>query len=186
MTMPNGRRQIVEFLFTGDICGVMQSHGEYAFDCEAIIKATTCAVDVSQLQKLVLADRDVARSVEKQILVLHRRIAEHLVVVGQLNAKNRLLDFLHRLRRVYAERGIPTDPLWLPMTREDIGDHLGMRLETVCRVFSELQERHLLDRPRFEQVVLGHPAPDGFSMLPDTPRTGKRRSTMAATMARCS
>ena len=46
---------------------------------------------------------------------------------------------------VYAERGSPDRPLSLPMTRTDIADLVGLRVETVCRALKELKDRHLLE-----------------------------------------
>src|ERR1700759_2018649 len=43
IALPKGRRQIVDFLFTGDICNLVQSDGTHMFDCEAITDAVTCA-----------------------------------------------------------------------------------------------------------------------------------------------
>jgi CRP/FNR family transcriptional regulator len=152
ITLPKGRRQIVDFLFPGDICGLVQSNGSHMFDCEAITDATTCAFDASFLRKLTGASPDVA--IEEKVMRALKRTAEHLVTVGKLSAAERLLRFLHWLEEAYAERGLPTHPLALPMSRSDIGDYLGMQLETVSRAFARLKEQGLVDLPSAEHVVL--------------------------------
>jgi CRP/FNR family transcriptional regulator len=152
IALPKGRRQIVDFLFPGDICGLVQSNGCHIFDCEAITDATTWAVDARFLHKLTGASPDVA--IEDKVKRALKRMDEHLVVVGKLGTAERLLHFLHWLEEAYAERGLSTHPLALPMSRSDIGDYLGMQLETVSRAFGTLRKRGLVELPSFEQAVL--------------------------------
>jgi CRP/FNR family transcriptional regulator len=153
--MPDARRQIIVFLFTGDPCGLVQSNGRYAFDYEAITETTTtCAVDMSHVRKLTISDPDVAEAVEEKMSRTDARLTEQLVAIGQLNAKERVVHFLRRLSQSYAERGMPTQPLLLPMTRLDIADHLGMRLETLSRVLTGLRRRQLIDLQDANTVVL--------------------------------
>jgi CRP/FNR family transcriptional regulator len=152
ITLPKGRRQIVDFLFPGDICGLVQSNGRHVFDCEAITDATTCAFDASFLCKLTGTSPDVA--FEENVKRALKRTAEHLVTVCKLNAAERLLHFLQELEEAYLERGLPTHPLALPMTRSDIADYLGMGVETVSRAFTKLKEQGLIELPSAEQAVL--------------------------------
>lgn len=154
VAMPNGRRQIIVFLFPGDPCGLVQSNGRYAFDYEAITETTTRAVDMSHVHKLTISDPDVANALKEKMSRTDARLTEQLVAVGQLDAKERVVHFLHRLRQSYAERGMPTQPLLLPMTRLDIADHLGMRLETLSRVLTGLRRRQLIDLQDANTVVL--------------------------------
>jgi CRP/FNR family transcriptional regulator len=154
VTMPDGRRQIVDFLFPGDICGFIQSRGSHMFDCEAITEATTCAVDVSRLRKLTVAYSNVDKAIDEEMALAVNRMAENVVAVGQLGTLERRLHFLRWLEEAYAKRGMPTQPLALPMSRSDIGDYLGMRLETVSRAFAKLKEQGLIELPSFERVVL--------------------------------
>jgi CRP-like cAMP-binding protein len=154
ITMPDARRQIIVFLFTGDPCGLVQSNGRYAFDYEAITETTTCAVNMSHVRKVTISDPDVARAVKEKMSRTEARLTEQLVAIGQLNAKERVVHFLRRLSQSYAERGMPTQPLLLPMTRLDIADHLGLRLETVSRVLTQLQRRDVIDLQDANTVVL--------------------------------
>jgi CRP/FNR family transcriptional regulator len=158
IAMPDARRQIVVFLFPGDICGLVQSNGRYAFDCEAIGDATTHAVGMRHVCKLTISDPDIAEALKKDMSRTDTRIADQIVAVGQLHAKERILYFLRRLSQSYAERGMPTHPLPLPMTRRDMADHLGMRLETLSRALAELKRRQLIDFHDSNTVVLNSEA----------------------------
>ena len=66
IALPKGRRQIVDFLFTGDICNLVQSDGTHMFDCEAITDATTCAVDASVLRKFTGASVAIGKALEEK------------------------------------------------------------------------------------------------------------------------
>jgi len=153
-TMPDARRQIIVFLFPGDICGLVQSDGQYAFDYETITKATTRGVDMCHVRKLTRSDPHVADAVREKMSRSHNRVTEQLVAVGQLNGKERVVYFLRRLSQSYAERGMPMHPVVLPMARRDIADHLGMRLETVSRVLAQLQRRGFIALQDGDRVVL--------------------------------
>ena len=63
------------------------------------------------------------------------RAQEHLLVVGKQNALEKVAVFLVDL----FERQGANGTIDLPMTRTDIGDYLGMTIETVSRSFSKLR-----------------------------------------------
>lgn len=150
----DGRRQILVFLFADDVCGLVQSNGRYVFDYEVITAATTRAVDMGHVRRLTSSHTDIAEAVKEKMFRTERRLAEQLVAVGQLNAKERVVHFLGRLSQSYAERDMPTDPLVLPMARRDLADHLGMRLETLSRAFTDLKRQGLIDLQDDYTVVL--------------------------------
>lgn len=69
----------------------------------------------------------------------------HMMLLGSAHGEERLasflLDFSYRMR----ERGSSANNLILRMTREDIGNYLGMKVETVSRIFTRFQEMGLLE-----------------------------------------
>jgi CRP/FNR family transcriptional regulator len=151
----NGRRQIVDFLMAGDMCGFLQYGGRYVFDCEAMIDTSTCTIGSIDLQNFVSRHRDVAIALEDAMVQRQERLAEHMAAIGQLTSRERVVYFLTWLNRAYAERGLPSHPLPLPMTRTDIADFVGLRIETVSRALKELKDRHFLDEVAAEYVVVG-------------------------------
>jgi CRP/FNR family transcriptional regulator, anaerobic regulatory protein len=93
-----------------------------------------------------------------------KRTAETLTAIGQLKAPERLAYFLLQLTDIYADRFLATSAVSLPLTREQIGHHLGMTLEMVSRSFGFLKDRKLIlenehtvtipDRARLEQFAV--------------------------------
>jgi CRP-like cAMP-binding protein len=158
--LPDARRQIIVFLFPGDLCGLVQSNGRYAFDYEAITETTTCAAGMSRIGPLANSNPDLAELLKDQLLRAHNRVSEQLVAIGQLSAKERVVYFLRRLGQSYAERGMPSQPLLLPMSRLDIADHLGMRIETLSRVLTQLQTQDIIDLQDANTIVLNSAATD--------------------------
>jgi CRP/FNR family nitrogen fixation transcriptional regulator len=75
---------------------------------------------------------------------------EHLLVLGRQNAIERVAAFLVDL----AERQGGLPQVDLPMSRMDIGDYLGLTLETVSRVFSKLKETGVIRLPDARSVEI--------------------------------
>jgi CRP/FNR family transcriptional regulator len=73
-------------------------------------------------------------------------VREHgmLLLLGSMNAEERLAMFLLNLSRRFAARGYSPAEFNLRMTREEIGSYLGLKLETVSRTFSRFQEQRLI------------------------------------------
>jgi len=59
-----------------------------------------------------------------------------MLMLGTMRAEQRLASFLLDLADRYAARGYSSSEFGLRMTREEIGCHLGLKLETVSRLFS--------------------------------------------------
>jgi CRP-like cAMP-binding protein len=77
---------------------------------------------------------------------------DHLVMLGRQTAKERVASFLlHIAERSDAEEGLAFD---LPMSRQDIADYLGLTIETVCRMLSELKRERVIAIPNASQIIL--------------------------------
>jgi CRP/FNR family transcriptional regulator len=63
---------------------------------------------------------------------------DSLMSVCTLSADARVAEFLRHWVESLAKRGMRTDEITLRMTRAEIGNYLGMTLETVSRALSKL------------------------------------------------
>jgi CRP/FNR family transcriptional regulator len=61
-----------------------------------------------------------------------------------MRAEERLAAFLINLAQRYHRRGYSSTEFVLRMTREEIGSYLGLKLETVSRLFSKFQDEGLI------------------------------------------
>lgn len=136
--LPDGRRQVTGFLSTGDFLGL--ANGEtYAYSAEAVTAARLCRF---QRRKL---DGFLAEHPEMERRLLHRasnelaEAQEQMLLLGRKTAKERIASFLLLLSRRAEQRGGTGDPVFLPMSRTDIADYLGLTTETVSRTFTRLK-----------------------------------------------
>jgi len=74
-------------------------------------------------------------------------VREHslMMLLGSMNAEERLAAFLLNLSQRLKARGYSSTEFHLRMSRAEIGSYLGMKLETVSRTFSAFQQQKFLD-----------------------------------------
>jgi CRP/FNR family transcriptional regulator len=133
----DGRQQVTGFAFSGDLVGlcVRESH---LVTAEAVTEATVCAVPRARMRGLITASPELE---ERLLTVVSHELTlaqDQLLLLGHRTAAERLACFLLLLSHRAAERGQPTNPLPLPMSRSDIGDYLGLTMETVSRGLTRL------------------------------------------------
>lgn len=149
--MADGRRQIADFLLAGDLFGFMQ-FGHYKFTAEAVGDVVLMCYPQRQVARLSSSMPNLRG---RLLVLLSQRLLgmqDHLVMLGRQTAKERIASFLlHVAERSDAEEGLVFD---LPMSRQDIADYLGLTIETVCRMLSELKREKIIAIPRVGQIVL--------------------------------
>ena len=136
---PDGREQVVGLKFRGDWLGFDGiAHGQYSCDAVAMDTGEVCVI---RYDTLLIA----CASQPALLTVLHeamsREIArdrDSLMSVCTLPADARVADFLRYWADSLAKRGMRTDQITLCMTRAEIGNYLGLTLETVSRALSKL------------------------------------------------
>jgi CRP/FNR family transcriptional regulator len=77
-----------------------------------------------------------------------------MLTTGQRSATERVIGFLLAFSRRNERKGEDPSRFDLPMTRSDIGDFLGLTIETVSRTFSKLKRLGLIELPQSNQVRL--------------------------------
>jgi CRP/FNR family transcriptional regulator len=68
-----------------------------------------------------------------------------MMLLGSMRAEERLATFLINLSKRFVRRGYSASDFNLRMTREELGSYLGLKLETVSRLFSRFQEDGLIE-----------------------------------------
>jgi CRP/FNR family transcriptional regulator len=144
----DGREQVVGLKFRGDWLGFDGiANGQYS--CDAV------AMDTGEVWT-IRYDALLAACVQQPTLltVLHeamsREIAQDrnsLMSVCTLPADARVAEFLHYWAGSLARRGLRADLITLRMTRAEIGNYLGMTLETVSRALSKLARGQVIAFP---------------------------------------
>ena len=141
----DGREQVVGLHFKGDWLG-FDGIADGCFGCDAI------AMDTGEVWT-IRYDALLAACLEHPALLtaLHeamsREIArdrDSLMSVCTLPADARVADFLRYWADSLAKRGLRTDQITLRMTRAEIGNYLGMTLESVSRALSKLARGNVI------------------------------------------
>lgn len=136
---PDGREQVVGLQFRGDWLGFDGiAHGRYSCD--------TVAMDTGEVWSMRYEALIKACAFHPKLLtILHEamsRVIAHdrdlLMSVSTLPANARVADFLRLWAESLTTRGMRADQIALRMTRAEIGNYLGMTLETVSRALSKL------------------------------------------------
>ena len=78
----------------------------------------------------------------------------NLMALARLNPIERLAGFLVDMAQRRRRQGQDDTEVILPMTRTDIGDFLGLTIETVSRTFTKLRTMGLIELPQSNRVKL--------------------------------
>jgi CRP/FNR family transcriptional regulator, nitrogen fixation regulation protein len=147
--LSDGRRQIGAFHLPGDVFG-LESGTSHRLAAEAIIDTTVRLVKRSSLEQAAGVDVQVARKLWRMTAGDLRHAEDHMLLLGRKNAMERVANFLLEMDRRLAVAGM----MALPMCRRDIGDYLGLTLETVSRALSQLHGEGVLGFSGARQIVL--------------------------------
>ena len=80
------------------------------------------------------------RNLHKMMAREIRRDQTLMLMLGNMRAEERLAVFLLNLSDRYRRRGYSPTEYVLRMTRAEIGSYLGLKLETVSRLFSRFHQ----------------------------------------------
>lgn len=150
---PGGKRQIVRFCFKGDIFG-LGAGGDHALSAQTLHGARVRYVAASILTQLATVHPRLGTEIYRTLAEELAALQEHLFIVGQRTAIERVANFLVSLSQRNAEQGEDPLVLALPMTRLDIGDYLGLTLETVSRTLTKLRLKGVVDFHQGSQIAL--------------------------------
>jgi len=131
--LSDGRRQIGAFHMPGDIFGFENGH-VHRFTAEAIVDTTVRFVNRESFERVEETDFAMFKSLLNMTTDSLQHAEDHMLLLGRKNALERVAAFLLEMHR----RQIPEGFVALPMGRRDIADYLGLTLETVSRILSEL------------------------------------------------
>jgi CRP/FNR family nitrogen fixation transcriptional regulator len=134
--MEDGRRHITDFLLSGEWAG-LEGRDEHDDAAEAVTDAVLRRFPKRGIAALAVCNLGFLRW---QVELMSQKLylaQERMLTLGRRTAAERVACFLLDMaERAGRDR---TGAVILPMSRTDIGDYLGLRLETACRVMARLQ-----------------------------------------------
>ena len=173
----DGREHMVGLHFKGDWLGFDAiANDQHACDAVAMDVSEIWAVPYGALLQACAAEPDLLAALHAAMSREISRDQDAMLSLCTLPADARVANFLRGWADALTERGMRTDQITLRMTRAEIGNCLGMTLETVSRSFSRLAK----------DKVIGFNAKDRRDVqIPDVGALSEfvRRSLIAATPA---
>jgi CRP/FNR family transcriptional regulator len=164
--LDDGREQVTGFHFAGDVLGVDAiSSPAHPSEAVALEETQVCAIPFAQLTRM-------SQRVECLQTYVQRLLAREVVrdqglmlLLGRMHADERVAAFLLNVSQRFKARGYSPVEFTLSMAREEIGNYLGLTLETVSRCFSRfrgagmlfVENRHIrILNPAALQKVIGN------------------------------
>ncbi len=164
--MEDGRVQVTGFYLPGELLG-MDAIGADRHPCttEALETSGVCEIPFNALEDLAQK----IPGLQRQLLrMMSREIARDegmLMMLGHMSAEERFASCLLSFSQRHARLGANGQQFKLGMSRQELGDYLGLALETISRLFSrfraegliEVQGRHvsLRDSARLQALATG-------------------------------
>lgn len=144
----DGQRQIFKFVGAGDMLG-LAALDEYRYEAEAVDTVVVRACPRAEFELALSRDRDLQEELRRSICVELLAREQHMVMLTHMDSTQRVLWFLDGFTGT--GRHTPDGFIHLPMPRHDIGDFLGLTMETVSRTFSALRKEGVVDMPRSDR-----------------------------------
>jgi CRP/FNR family transcriptional regulator len=140
-----GREQVTGFFMGGELLGMDGlGSGRHQSAAIALEDSEVCVMPYSLIEEM---SREVPPLQRQLHAVLAREIVrDHgvMMLLGSMRAEERLAAFLLNLSKRFVRRGYSQSDFHLRMTREEMGSYLGLKLETVSRLFSQFQKAGLI------------------------------------------
>jgi CRP/FNR family transcriptional regulator len=142
---PDGREQVVGLKFRGDWLGFDGiADGHYSCDAIAMDTGEVWTIRYGALLAACSNHPALLTALHEAMSLEIARDRDSLMSVCTLPADARVADFLRYWADSLAERGLRTDQITLRMTRAEIGNYLGMTLESVSRALSKLARGNVI------------------------------------------
>jgi CRP/FNR family transcriptional regulator len=146
LLVAGGREQVSGFLMGGEFLGI-EGLGSETYNATAVpledsevcvlshtlIEELTCQIPALQRRLHAVLAREILRGQEMMLLLANMR------------AEQRLATFLLDLSARFGRRGYSSSEFHLRMTRKEIGSYLGLKLETVSRLFTQFHDANLIE-----------------------------------------
>jgi CRP/FNR family transcriptional regulator, anaerobic regulatory protein len=153
----DGREQVTGFHLAGDSLGLDGvCSGHHGCDAIALEDSKVCMIPFHQLETMCREVKVVQQHVHRMMGGEIVRESSQMMLLGTMSAEQRVATFLLNLSDRLRMRGYSPAEFHLRMTREEIGSYLGIKLETVSRMFSRFQRDRLLDTRGKDIRILDH------------------------------
>ncbi|HEY4541932.1 MAG TPA: fumarate/nitrate reduction transcriptional regulator Fnr [Noviherbaspirillum sp.] len=161
-----GEQQITGFQMPGELLG-MDAIGSNRHHCDAVAleDSEVCEIPFARLEELLVEIPGLLRHFHRLMSQEIAREQNAMLLLGGMRAEQRLASFLVNIGARYAMRGYSSTNFQLRMMREEIGNYLGLTIESISRVLGRFKksgllrvsnrEIEILDLPRLKALAAG-------------------------------
>jgi CRP/FNR family transcriptional regulator len=140
-----GDEKITGFHLPGELLGMEAiSSGRHDYSAVALEDSEVCILPFAQLERMAMAIPALQHRLFRVLSGDISRDEGLMLLLGSMAAEQRLAAFLLSLSRRHRRLGYSDTHFTLRMTREEIGNYLGLTLETVSRLLSRFQREGLV------------------------------------------
>jgi CRP-like cAMP-binding protein len=151
--LADGRRQVMGFAYPGDLIG-LGVQGEHVMNAQAIKPTRLRCLPLAALRQSAANDPMLGFKLYEALARELAATRDLMLTTGQRSAVERVAGFLLAFSRRNKRHGKDPTSFELPMTRTDIGDFLGLTIETISRTFTKLKLLGLIELPLSNQIKL--------------------------------
>lgn len=152
---PSGEQQITGFQMAGELLG-MDAISADRHHCNAVAleDSEVCEIPFQNLEELFGHIPTLLRHFHRIMSQEISREQNVMLLLGNMRAEQRFAVFLVNLSSRYAARGCSPTSFQLRMSREDIGNYLGLTIESISRLLSRFKKQGWLKVDKREVQLL--------------------------------
>jgi CRP/FNR family transcriptional regulator len=141
----DGEQQVTGFQMAGELLGMDAISGErHQCDAVALEDSEVLELPFARLEELL---GHAPALLHRFHLIMGQEITREqnlLLLLGNMRAEQRFAVFLVNMAARYAARGYSSTSFQLRMSREDIGNYLGLTIESISRLLSRFRKQGLI------------------------------------------
>lgn len=150
-----GEQQITGFQMAGELLGLDAiGGGHHHCDAVALEDSEVCEIPFDELEELCGHLPALLHNFHRLMSDEITREQNVMLLLGNMRAEQRLAVFLVNLSARYAARGYSATHFQLRMSREDIGNYLGLTIESISRLLSRFKQLGLLKVDKRDVTLL--------------------------------
>ncbi|RMO88744.1 Fumarate and nitrate reduction regulatory protein [Pseudomonas syringae pv. philadelphi] len=141
----SGEEQLTGFHLPSELLGMSGMDAEaYPVSAQALETTSVCEIPFERLDELSAQLPQLRRQLMRVMSREIRDDQQMMLLLSKKTADERIATFLVNLSARFRARGFSANQFRLSMSRNEIGNHLGLAVETVSRVFTRFQQNELV------------------------------------------
>lgn len=150
-----GEEQITGFHLPSELVGLSGvDTDQYPVSAQALETTSVCEIPFERLDELSVQLPQLRRQLMRVMSREIRDDQQMMLLLSKKTADERIATFLVNLSARFRARGFSANQFRLAMSRNEVGNYLGLAVETVSRVFTRFQQNGLLNAEGKEVQIL--------------------------------